>query len=73
MPASVSKALEFYTYFNFIVVEIHFALKSKVYFPFQREGWCVFFTVHPTVLKQKESKRFYQHLLYKRCPIYMTK
>lgn len=28
----------FYTYFNFVMAQVHFALKPKIYFPFQRES-----------------------------------
>lgn len=50
MQVSVLQAPEFYTYFNFVVVEMHFALKSKIYFPFQRERLGFFSTICPTVL-----------------------
>lgn len=29
---------QFYTYFNFVIAQVHFALKPEIYFPFQRES-----------------------------------
>lgn len=64
MQMTSLQAAQFWTYFKFLVVaETHFALKSKTFS--LSKFFCCCFTLCLTVLQEKESKIFYQHLLYK--------